>query len=91
MVHPHPGQRVSRSSQGARSQTAVGAADVITDRIRARRSTRDATSPEDRVISTERAGHIAEAIEKLPDRQRAVFTMCHVADQTTSESVKPSD
>jgi RNA polymerase sigma-70 factor (ECF subfamily) len=42
-------------------------------------------SPEDRVISTERAGHIAEAIEKLPDRQRAVFTMCHVADQTTSE------
>jgi RNA polymerase sigma-70 factor, ECF subfamily len=42
-------------------------------------------SPEDRVISTERAGHIAKAIEKLPDRQRAVFTMCHVADQTTSE------
>ena len=42
-------------------------------------------SPEDRVLSTERAGHIAKAIEKLPDRQRAVFTMCHVADQTTSE------
>jgi RNA polymerase sigma-70 factor (ECF subfamily) len=42
-------------------------------------------SPEDRVLSTERAGHIAEAIEKLPDRQRAVFTMCHVAEQTTSE------
>jgi RNA polymerase sigma-70 factor (ECF subfamily) len=42
-------------------------------------------SPEDRVISSERAGQIAAAIEKLPDRQRAVFTMCHVADQTTSE------
>jgi RNA polymerase sigma-70 factor, ECF subfamily len=42
-------------------------------------------SPEDRVLSSERAGHIAAAIEKLPDRQRAVFTMCHVADQTTSE------
>jgi RNA polymerase sigma factor (sigma-70 family) len=42
-------------------------------------------SPEDRVLSSERAGHIAEAIEKLPDRQRAVFTMCHVADHTTSE------
>ena len=42
-------------------------------------------SPEDRVLSTERAGHIAEAIEQLPDRQRAVFTMCHVAEQTTSE------
>jgi RNA polymerase sigma-70 factor, ECF subfamily len=42
-------------------------------------------SPEDRVLSTERAGHIAEAIEKLPDRQRMVFTMCHVADHSTSE------
>ena len=42
-------------------------------------------SPEDRVISTERAGHIAQAIEKLPDRQRVVFTMCHVADHSTSE------
>ncbi len=42
-------------------------------------------SPEDRVLSTERAGHIAAAIEKLPDRQRAVFTMCHVADQSTNE------
>jgi RNA polymerase sigma-70 factor (ECF subfamily) len=42
-------------------------------------------SPEDRVISSERAGQIAAAIEKLPDRQRAVFTMCHVADQTTNE------
>ena len=72
------------SSQGARLH-ALRAADVTTDRIRARRSASDATSPEDRVLSTERAGHIAEAIEKLPDRQRAVFTMCHVADQTTSE------
>jgi len=42
-------------------------------------------SPEDRVISTERAGHIAQAIEKLPDRQRMVFTMCHVTDHSTSE------
>jgi RNA polymerase sigma-70 factor (ECF subfamily) len=42
-------------------------------------------SPEDRVISGERAGQIAAAIEKLPDRQRVVFTMCHVADHTTSE------
>jgi RNA polymerase sigma-70 factor (ECF subfamily) len=42
-------------------------------------------SPEDRVLSSERAGHIAEAIEKLPDRQRMVFTMCHVADHSTSE------
>src|SRR5262245_4609932 len=42
-------------------------------------------SPEDRVLSGEQASHITKAIEKLPDRQRAVFTMCHVADQSTSE------
>jgi RNA polymerase sigma-70 factor (ECF subfamily) len=42
-------------------------------------------SPEDRVLSGERADRIAQAIEKLPDRQRVVFTLCHVADQSTSE------
>ena len=42
-------------------------------------------SPEDRLISGERAGQIAAAIEKLPDRQRTVFTLCHVAEQTTSD------
>jgi RNA polymerase sigma-70 factor (ECF subfamily) len=42
-------------------------------------------SPEDRLISGEQAGHITAAIEKLPDRQRVVFTLCHVADQSTSE------
>jgi RNA polymerase sigma-70 factor (ECF subfamily) len=42
-------------------------------------------SPEDTLLSGERAGHIAAAIEKLPDRQRVVFTLCHVAEQTTNE------
>jgi len=42
-------------------------------------------SPEDRVISSERRGHIEAAIQKLPDRQRVVFTLCHLAEQTTSE------
>src|SRR5829696_8355418 len=41
--------------------------------------------PEARLISSERAGQIAAAIEQLPDRQRAVFTLCHVAEQSTSE------
>jgi RNA polymerase sigma-70 factor (ECF subfamily) len=41
--------------------------------------------PEARLISSERAGQIAAAIEQLPDRQRAVFTMCHVAEQSTSD------
>ena len=41
--------------------------------------------PEARLISSERAGQIAAAIEQLPDRQRAVFTLCHVAEQSTSD------
>jgi RNA polymerase sigma-70 factor (ECF subfamily) len=42
-------------------------------------------SPEDRLMSSERARQIAGAVERLPDRQRLVFTLCHVAEQTTSE------
>jgi RNA polymerase sigma-70 factor (ECF subfamily) len=45
----------------------------------------DQPSPEDRVMSSERARQIAGAVERLPDRQRLVFTLCHVAEQTTSE------
>jgi RNA polymerase sigma-70 factor (ECF subfamily) len=41
--------------------------------------------PEARLMSSERAGQIAAAIEQLPDRQRAVFTMCHIAEQSTSD------
>ena len=42
-------------------------------------------SPEDRLMSTERARQITSAVEQLPDRQRLVFTLCHIAEQTTSE------
>jgi RNA polymerase sigma-70 factor (ECF subfamily) len=45
-------------------------------------------SPEDRLISAERAGRLTAAIDELPDRQRAVFTMCHLAEQSTSEVSK---
>ena len=41
--------------------------------------------PEARLMSSERARQIAAAIEQLPDRQRAVFTLCHVAEQSTSD------
>jgi RNA polymerase sigma-70 factor (ECF subfamily) len=41
--------------------------------------------PEARLMSSERASQIAAAIEQLPDRQRAVFTMCHIAEQSTSD------
>ena len=41
--------------------------------------------PEARLMSNERARQFAAAIEQLPDRQRAVFTLCHIAEQSTSE------
>ena len=41
--------------------------------------------PEARLMSSERVRQIAAAVEQLPERQRAVFTLCHVAEQSTSE------
>jgi RNA polymerase sigma-70 factor (ECF subfamily) len=40
---------------------------------------------EQRLVSNERAKEITAAVDSLPDRQRTVFTLCHVAEQTTSE------
>ncbi|MEQ1574246.1 MAG: sigma-70 family RNA polymerase sigma factor [Vicinamibacterales bacterium] len=42
-------------------------------------------SPEERLVSRERAQEIAAAVQRLPDRQRAVFTFCHIAGQSTRE------
>ena len=42
-------------------------------------------SPEQRLVSSERAAEITTAVDSLPDRQRTVFTLCHVAEQTTAE------
>jgi RNA polymerase sigma-70 factor (ECF subfamily) len=42
-------------------------------------------TPEQRVVSRERATEITAAVDSLPDRQRTVFTLCHLADQTTAE------
>src|SRR5215208_3849273 len=42
-------------------------------------------SPEDRLMSSERARQITSAVEQLPDRQRLVFTLCHISEHTTSE------
>ena len=41
--------------------------------------------PEARLMSRERTRQIAAAVEQLPDRQRAVFTLCHIAGQSTSD------
>ena len=45
----------------------------------------DQPSPEERLMSSERARQIAGAVEQLPDRQRLVFTLCHGAEHSTSE------
>ena len=42
-------------------------------------------SPEERLVSSERAREITTAVEQLPDRQRTVFTLCHIAEQSTAE------
>src|SRR6188768_1079208 len=42
-------------------------------------------SPEDRLMSSERAQQITAAVEQLPNRQRLVFTICHISEHTTSE------
>jgi RNA polymerase sigma-70 factor (ECF subfamily) len=42
-------------------------------------------SPEQRLLGSERGRLIMDAVQKLPDRQRKVFTLCQIADQSTSE------
>lgn len=42
-------------------------------------------SAEVRVIARERAQQISAAVDRLPERQRAVFTLCHLAEQSTNE------
>src|SRR5687768_315418 len=42
-------------------------------------------SPEDRLVSADQARQIAAAVEQLPDRQRTVFTLCQIAEQSTCE------
>jgi RNA polymerase sigma-70 factor (ECF subfamily) len=40
---------------------------------------------EDRLVAGEGAQRVVLAVEQLPERQRAVFTLCHIAEQTTNE------
>jgi RNA polymerase sigma-70 factor (ECF subfamily) len=42
-------------------------------------------SAEDRLVDAERAKEISAAVDQLPDRQRLVFTLCHIAEQPTNE------
>jgi RNA polymerase sigma-70 factor, ECF subfamily len=42
-------------------------------------------SVEEGLLSSERTREITAAVDQLPDRQRTVFTLCHMAEQSTSE------
>jgi RNA polymerase sigma-70 factor (ECF subfamily) len=42
-------------------------------------------TPEQRLVSKELAKEITAAVDSLPDRQRTVFTLCHLAEHTTTE------
>jgi RNA polymerase sigma-70 factor (ECF subfamily) len=42
-------------------------------------------SAEDQLLSSESGRQIAAAVLQLPNRQRTVFTLCHMAEQSTSE------
>jgi RNA polymerase sigma-70 factor (ECF subfamily) len=42
-------------------------------------------SPEQRLLAQERAGQITQAVDSLPHRQRMVFTLCQIGDQTPAE------
>ena len=42
-------------------------------------------SPEDRLVTSERARQITAAVQQLPERQRTVFTLCQMAEQSTNE------
>jgi RNA polymerase sigma-70 factor (ECF subfamily) len=40
---------------------------------------------EERLVARARIKEIAAAVDQLPERQRAVFMLCHFGDQTTSQ------
>ena len=40
---------------------------------------------EDSLVSNERTREITAAVQQLPDRQRTVFTLCHIGEQSTAE------
>ena len=53
---------------------------------RARAGRRRRRTPKARLISDERTQTIGNAIDRLPNRQREVFTLCHIAEQTHRRS-----
>lgn len=44
-----------------------------------------APSPERNLVGRQWSSAVSDAVEDLPDRQRAVFTLCHYAERTPAE------
>ena len=42
-------------------------------------------TPEEQLLSSERGRRIMAAVEQLPERQRLVFTLCQISEQSTNE------
>ena len=42
-------------------------------------------TPEERLLSSERGQRILAAVDQLPERQRLVFTLCQISEQSTNE------
>ena len=42
-------------------------------------------SAEERLVASDRARQITAAVDQLPDRQRTVFTLCQIGEQSTGE------
>ena len=42
-------------------------------------------TPEEQLLSSERGRRIMAAVEQLPQRQRLVFTLCQISEQSTNE------
>jgi RNA polymerase sigma-70 factor, ECF subfamily len=55
------------------------------DQFRVERTASSVESPEEAVLSRERNRHIAAAVDRLPDRQRTVFSLCVYGDHSARE------
>jgi RNA polymerase sigma-70 factor, ECF subfamily len=42
-------------------------------------------TPEERLLSSEQGQRILAAVDRLPERQRLVFTLCQISEQSTNE------
>jgi RNA polymerase sigma-70 factor (ECF subfamily) len=72
-----------RKMRARRERWLVPANDTVTDRPIERASGLE--SPEDALLARERRAQVAQAVDRLPDRQRTVFMLTHYGDQTTRE------